>query len=190
MADGNALRNVTSNADNALYIRDNTYLLRVCVKGADGAVRTVKPENLDNWALGYQDLFVVSPTSKVFDELSKLNNAGVTDRLILVVLAECLAGSEGKPQAYYPPSIAVQQLATLVARGVTTVDEYEVYKQQQKAVQQQADTETRGRRQPPRRGQGQERRSNVFLQRDKKDDSYYDHIFKKFDGGPSGGGEH
>lgn len=70
-------------------------------------------------------------------------------------------------------------LENWLERGVKTVEDAERSQIEHKRRNVAAADSKGGARQS--RSNSQQRNSNVFLKREKKDDSYYDHIFKKFD---------
>jgi DnaD/phage-associated family protein len=69
-------------------------------------------------------------------------------------------------------------LENWLERGVKTVEDAERIQVEHKRRNVAAADSKGGARQSR---SGSQQRSNVFLKREKKDDSYYDHIFKKFD---------
>lgn len=135
-------------------------------------MRTLPDELRSNWIKSYEFLFVSFPSATYIHDFDKLKSQiGMTDELIVMAIERALKAKRKHTLAWVRTV-----LTDLVPHGITTPEEWIAFE-----AEQLAEDEKQRKPAKPTQSRKPTRSSTVFLDREKKDKEYYDHIYKRFD---------
>jgi hypothetical protein len=140
-------------------------------------LRVLPDELRTNWILSFEFWFVNCPPATYIHDFDQLKaKVGITDQLIVAVIERAI-----KTKRKHTLAWVRQVLMDLVPHGITTPEKWTAFEAEQVAEdRRQRESSRPAKAASTSKRQGRSR--TIFLDREKKDKDYYDHIYKRFEG--------